>query len=157
MRPPGRRFQDHIFVWDKKFAIRQDHAHRHENNRLTLDYGDTIVEACLDEFCSRLDPPHYRYAAVSGFLAKTNEEELKKTSFSKHTSLQNILLDDRRDDTGWEDTANVRHFARDWNSYAGGYPPEGKDIQYVLMNAGELYTKRLKSVVAVRPVSQTSC
>lgn len=148
-RSASRRFQDHVFVWDKKFAVRQEDAHRHEKNRLTPDGEETIIKAFLNQFGSRLDPPQYTYTALQKFLEEADENDLKMDPIPTRHNQTNILLDDRRDDTGWQDVTNVRHFARDWNSYAGGYPPEGEDVVYSLMNAGDLYKKRLKSVIGI--------
>ena len=148
-RSANRRFQDHVFVWDKKFAVRQEDAHRHEKNRLTPDGEETIIKAFLNQFGSRLDPPQYAYTALQKFLEEADEDDLKMDPIPTRHNQTNILLDDRRDDTGWQDVTNVRHFARDWNSYAGGYPPEGEDVVYSLMNAGDLYKKRLKSVIGI--------
>ena len=141
-----RRFQDHVFVWDRKFATRQEDAHRHENNRLIPEDDESIVDAFLSQFGSRLDPPQYSYTALRNFLNGAAEEDLKTDPASTISSQSNILLDDRCDSTGWYDISNVRHSARDWNSYAGGYPPEGEGVVFNFMSAGELYRKRLQSV-----------
>ncbi|KAL8723308.1 MAG: hypothetical protein Q9225_000360 [Loekoesia sp. 1 TL-2023] len=146
-RSRSRRFQDHVFVWDKKFAVRQLKTHNHENNRLTPDGGETIVEAFLNQFSSRLDPPQYNYMALRRFLEKASEDDLRTNTTSTQYDQKNVLLDDRRDDTGWRDVNKIRHFARDWNSYAEGYPPEGENILQTPMNAKELYSKRLKSML----------
>ncbi len=136
-------------MWDKKFAVRQEDAHRHEERPLTPDGEETIIEAFLSQFGSRLDPPQYNHTALRNFLEEANEGDLKLNPIPTQHNQTNILLDDRRDDTGWQDIANVRHFARDWNSYAGGYPPEGENVLSSLMNAGDLYKKRLNSVIGV--------
>ncbi|KAI4186791.1 MAG: hypothetical protein L6R41_003246 [Letrouitia leprolyta] len=146
LRSASRRAQGIVFVWDKKFAVRQLNAHNHENNRITHDDGETIIDAFLNQFSSRLDPPQYNYVALRRFLEEASQDDLETTSTVAQYDQRNILLDDRRDDTGWQDVNQVRHFARDWNSYAGGYPPEGNNIFQASMNARELYGKRSKSV-----------
>ena len=155
LRPRNRRFQDFVFVWDKKFAVRQLKAHNHENNLLTADGGETIVEAFLNQFRSRLDPPQYNYIALRRFLEKASEDDPNVNSPSTQYVQKNILLDDRRDETGWEDINKIRYFARDWDSHAGGYPPEGTNISQKIMDARELYTKRLKSVHCLIPSPRT--
>lgn len=138
-----RRFQDQVFVWDSKFGSRQNHDH--ESHRLTPEDQDSIVTTFIKQFDSRLDPPQYNYTALRDFLEKANEDDLKAMQGSTQDDEIRILLDDRRDDTGWE-VSGTRHWARDWNSYAGGYPPEGQNVVSSLMNAKGLYRKQQRSV-----------
>ena len=79
------------------------------------------------------------------FLELANEDDLKAVPAPARDDEFNILLDDRRDDTGWE-VGGTRHWARDWNSYAGGYPPEGQSVESSKMTAKDLYRKQQRSV-----------
>jgi len=139
-----RRVQDQVFVWDSRFAVRQTDAHYHEGDRLAPEDGESIITAFLNFFGSRLDPPQYSHATLRKFLEQGDAADLidPTPSQAEHT----ILLDDRRDDTGWQDVNHERHFARDWNSYAAGYPPEGGNILFCMLNARGLYEKQSKSV-----------
>jgi hypothetical protein len=139
----SRRFQDQVFVWDSKFASRQNHDH--ESHRLTPEDQASTVITFIKQFSSRLDPPQYNYTALRDFLEKANEDDLKAIQGSTQDDEIRILLDDRRDDTGWE-VSGTRHWARDWNSYAGGYPPEGQNVVSSMMNAKGLYRKQQQSV-----------
>ena len=138
-----RRFQDQVFGWDKKFESRQKHDH--ESHRLTPEDEDSIITTFMKQPSSRLDPPQYNYTALCEFLEKADETILKATRPQPKEDELNILLDDRRDDTGWEN-GGKRHWARDWNSYAGGYPPEGQGVVSSMMNAKDLYRKQQRSV-----------
>ena len=138
-----RRFQDQVFVWDRKFETRQ--RHDHEGLKLTPESQESIVTKFIKQFGSRLDPPQYNYAALRDFLDQASEDDLQDGSINPQHDVLSILLDDRRDDTGWE-VAGTRHWARDWNSYAGGYPPEGQGVVKSMMNARDLYKKQLRSV-----------
>ncbi len=138
-----RRFQDQVFVWDRKFETRQ--RHDHEGYKLTPENQESIVTTFIKQFGSRLDPPQYNYTELCDFLNKANENDLQSDPTNPQHDEFNILLDDRRDDTGWE-VSGTRHWARDWNSYAGGYPPEGQSVVKSKMNARDLYRKQLRSV-----------
>ena len=139
-----RRFQDQVFVWDRKFETRR--RHDHEGLKLIKSESqESIVTTFIKQFGSRLDPPQYHYAALRDFLDQAKEDDLQGGSRNSQHDELNILLDDRRDDTGWE-VAGTRHWARDWNSYAGGYPPEGQGVLTSMMNARDLYRKQLRSV-----------
>ena len=79
--PARRRFQDHVLVWDKKFTVRREDAHHHEDNKLAPDDVDdddeTIIDAFLSQFSSRLDPPQYSYKSVRNFLYGITEDDRK--------------------------------------------------------------------------------
>ena len=138
-----RRFQDQVFVWDRKFETRQ--RHDQEGLKLTPENQESIVTTFIKQFSSRLDPPQYHYTALRDFLNRANENDLQGGSTNPQHDEFSILLDDRRDDTGWE-VSGTRHWARDWNSYASGYPPEGQGVVKNMMNARDLYRKQLGSV-----------
>ena len=149
----GRRhFKDHVFVWDKKFAVRQENAYIAERRLLKAEDNETIITAFINQFGSWLDPPQYSYRALRDFLEKAidesgNPENILNTdpTPAPHSRIL-VLLDDRRDETGWHDAGGARHRARDWNSYAEGYPPQGESIECSMLNAGDLYRKQLRSV-----------
>ena len=138
-----RRFQDQVFVWDRKFESRQ--RHDHESHRLTPENQDSIITTFMKQPGSQLDPPQYNYTALCDFLEMANEDDLKAVPAPAQDDEFDILLDDRRDDTGWE-VGGTRHWARDWNSYAGGYPPEGQSVVSSKMTAKDLYRKQQRSV-----------
>ncbi|KAL2047058.1 hypothetical protein N7G274_001077 [Stereocaulon virgatum] len=140
-----RRLQDQVFVWDSRFGSRQ--KHHLESHRLTPENQDSIVTTFIRELRSRLDSPQHDYTALRDFLEKANEDDLKAIRGSAHDDKIRILLDDRRDDTGWE-VNGLRHWARDWNSYADGYPPEGQNVVSSMMNAKGLYRKQQRSQLA---------
>ena len=141
-----RHFQDSVFVWDKRFSVRREDAYHAESNKLKSDDQQSTLTAFIAHFGSRLDPPQYSYAALREFLEEADEDLLKANLPPIQNEWTNILLDDRRDNTGWQDVSGRRHLARDWNSYAGGYPPSGKGIVSEIMNAGQLFRKQLGSV-----------
>lgn len=145
--PTKRRLQDQVFVWDSRFAIRQTDAHNHESDRLAPADGASIITEFLNFFGSRLDPPQYNYNALRGFLEQGKAVTSFDPAATQATQAEyTVLLDDRRDPTGWQDINRDRHFARDWNSYAAGYPPEGENVTFTLLNARDLYEKQSKSV-----------
>ena len=128
-----RRFQDQVFVWDRKFETRR--RHDHEGLKLLKSEGqDSIITFSKQ----------YHYAALRDFLDRAKEDDLQGGSTNSQHDELNILLDDRRDDTGWE-VAGTRQWARDWSSYAGGYPPEGQGVVTIMINARDLYRRQLRS------------
>lgn len=148
-----RRFQDQVFVWDKKFATRQQTAHSAEDRILKPEDDETAITAFMNKFGSRLDPPQYSHVALRAFLEKAvdgsrdPENDLKTDPTPAPHDQLLILLDDRRDDTGWQDASGERHWARDWTGYAE-YPPQGEGQEFLMLDAGELYRKQLRSVDA---------
>ena len=141
-----RRYKDHGFVWDKRFAERQEKAYTAE--RITLISGNdgSMISACINQFPSRLDPPQYNYSALRDFLDQASEDDLRTAPTPIQYARNIIVLDDRRDNSGWHDVGGHRHLARDWNSYANGYPPPGENIQCMMLNPGDLYRKLLTKV-----------
>lgn len=140
-----RPFQDHVFVWDRRFAERQRRAYRAEDNKLTPENQQTLVSAFLEEQLSRLDPPQFSYTALRDFLEAANEAHLRTVPMpSQHDSML-ALLDDRQDVTGWKDIGGAHHSARDWVGYAD-YAPPGESRISGLFNPGDLYRKLSRSV-----------
>ena len=142
--PAKRRVREQVFAWDGRFAVRQNDAHNHERYKLAPLDGESIITTFLNFFGSRLDPPQYNHAKLQKFLEQSDRDFLLDPNAigAEHT----ILLDDRRDDTGWQDINQERHFARDWTSYAAGYPPEGESVLFSMLNAKKLHEKQSKSV-----------
>ena len=142
-----RGYRGHVFVWDKKFATRREAAYHAESNKVAAEDQQSIVDAFLDQFGTRLDPPQFSYATLRDFLEEADEDELKSDpTLAQHRQV-NILLDGRRDNTGWKDVNDNWHRARDWNIYAEeGRPPEGENVTCTRMDAGDLYRKQLQSV-----------
>ena len=141
-----RRYKDHGFVWDKRFAERQEKAYNAERMTLIPSDDGSMISACINKFASRLDPPQYNYSALRDFLAQASETDLRTAPTPIQYARNIIVLDDRRDSSGWQDVGGHRHLARDWNSYANGYPPPGENIQCLMLNPGDLYRKLLTKV-----------
>ena len=145
--PPNmsRTSRSRVFVWNRKFAQRQRLAYRAEDNKLTPEPHQTIVEAFLRELGSRLDPPQYNYATLRKFLEQADPNDLIQQTPSSRYSAPLVLFDDRRDDTGWHGLDGEQHSARNWDGYVS-YPPVGSRCFTSLMNARELYQRQLASV-----------
>ena len=142
-----RRYQDLVFVWDKKFATRREEAYHAESNKVEAEDQQSMITAFLDQFATRLDPPQYSYAALRNFLEDADEDQLKIDPTPIEHRQVIVLVDDRRDNTGWKDIYTNWHRARDWNSYAeDGCPPVGEDVVRRRMNAGEFYRAQIPSV-----------
>ncbi len=139
------RFQDRMFVWNRNFTERQRRAYQFEDKRLAPDHGQTIISAFLKEQSSRLDPLQYNYTALTNFLEAAGNVIWPNVPSSPHHNTPLALLDDRRDDTGWEDINGTQHSARNWDRYAD-YPPQGKSRNSGLFGPGELYRKQLRGV-----------
>lgn len=133
------------FEWDKRFIQRDRRAYPAEDRKLTPEVNQTLVDAFFEELGSRLDPPQYNYTRLRSFLEKTNEDDLTSTTISARYDLPLVLLDDRRDVTGWLDPDGDQHSARNWDGYAV-YPPEGEDAVTTILHARDLYQKQLRSV-----------
>ena len=148
-----RLLQNRVFVWDRKFAQRQRLTYRAEDNKLAPEAHQTIIDAFFKELASWLDPPQYKYIALRNFLEQANPNDLIASAPPSRYISPVVLLDDRRDDTGWLGTDGEQHSARNWDSYVS-YPPVGSCQYTALMHAGELYQRQLASVSYV--VSQSS-
>lgn len=141
----SRMLRNRIFVWDRKFAQRQRLTYRAEDNRLKPEPHQTIIEVFFTELGSRLDPPPYKYTALRDFLEQANLNDLTSQSPSSRYGTPSVLLDDRRDDTGWIGMDGEQHSARDWDGYVS-YPPTGSCQFTSLMNPGQLYQRQMASV-----------
>ena len=141
-----RRHKDHGFYWDKRFAERQEKAYTAERMILTPGNDGSMISACINKFPSRLDPPQYNHSALRDFLEQASEDDLRTEPTPIQHARNIIVLDDRRDHTGWQDVGGHRHLARDWNSYANGYPPPGENPKCLMLKPGDLYRKLLTNV-----------
>ena len=144
-QPGRRRFQDRMFIWDRKFTERQRRAYQFEDKKLAPKQGQTIISAFLEEQSSRLDPPQYNWTALRSFLEAAGNVTWSDVPSSPSQNAPLALLDDRRDDTGWQDINGAQHSARNWDEYAE-YPPPGESRVSGLFSPGELYRKQLRSV-----------
>ena len=141
----GRTSRNRVFVWSRKFAQRQRLTYPAEDKNLTPEPHQTIVEAFFRELGSRLDPPQYKYATLRKFLEQADSKDLVQRAPSSRYSAPLVLLDDRRDDTGWHGQDGEQHSARNWHGYVS-YPPVGSCRFTSLMDAGQLYQRQLVSV-----------
>lgn len=141
---PAQRIH-RVFEWDKRFVQRERRAYAAEDRKLTPKANQTIVDAFFEELGSRLDPPQYSYTTLRRFLEKADEQDLTSSTSSTRYDVPLVLLDDRRDATGWLGSDGGWHSARDWDGYAE-YPPEGRTPTIALMHAQDLYQKQLRSV-----------
>ena len=142
---PRRRLHDRVFLWDRKFAERQRRAYRAEDSKLVPTDGQTMVDAFLGIQNSRLDPPQFSYNALRKFLESADEVPWDNISAPSPQDAPLTLLDDRRDDTGWQDINGTQHSARNWDGYSD-YPPRGESRISGLFNPEDLYRKLLRSV-----------
>ena len=141
----SRTLRTRVFVWDRKFAQRQRLTYRAEDNKLTPEPHQTVIDAFLQELSSRLDPPQYRYIALRQFLEQANPNDLTAQAPQSRYNAASVLLDDRRDDTGWHGMDGEQHSARNWDDYIS-YPPAGSSQYAGLMHARELYQRQMASV-----------
>ena len=141
----SRPSRNRVFIWNRKFAQRQRLTYRAEDNKLTHEPHQTIVEAFFRELGSRLDPPQYNYATLRKFLEQADPKDLIQQPLSSRYNAPLVLLDDRRDDTGWYGLDGEQYSARNWDGYVC-YPPEGSCRFTSSMDAGQLYQRQLASV-----------
>ena len=126
-------------MWDKKFERRQTLTYQSEDIKLDSTGQQSIVAAFLCEDAVRLDPPQYNFPSLKAFLEKANVADLTvNTPPTQGTDL--VLVDDRRDATGWYDVSGNHHSARNWTSY-GSYPPQGENRDFRLFDPATLYRK----------------
>ena len=95
-----RRYKDGGFVWDKRFAERQETAHTAERITLVPSNDGSMISACINKFPSRLDPPQYNYSALRNFLDQASENDLRTAPTPSQYAGNIIVLDDRRDNSG---------------------------------------------------------
>ena len=141
----NRTSRNRVFVWNRKFSQRQRLTYRAEDNKLTPEPHQTVVEAFLRELRSRLDLPQYNYAILRKFLEQADFNDLIQQTPSSRYTAPLVLLDDRCDDTGWRGLDGELHSARNWEKYSS-YPPEGSRRFTSLMDAGQLYQRQMASV-----------
>ena len=139
-----KRLHDHVFIWDQNFAARQTIRYRAEDNHLVPADGQRIIDAFLEEQRSRLDPPHVSYVALRKFLESAGEVSWDKDATPSNRNVLLVLLDDRRDGTGWQDINGTQHSPRNWDGYAN-YPSRGEKRVSGLLNPKDLYNKLLKA------------
>ena len=137
------------FTWDRNLSIRQDKKYSSEDRKLPQAPGQSLVEAFLKAQRSYLDPPQYICPELEAFLRSAPERDSPLQSEGRDTY---ALVDDRRDDTGWQ-SVGQRHFARDWDGYAA-YPPAGSDVHFDVSDALALESRLLKPVGS--PIISTS-
>ena len=140
---PSRKIH-RVFEWDKKFVQRERRAYPAEDKKLTPDVNQSIVDAFLNQLSSRLDPPQFSYTALRRFLETADDRDLTSSPSTRY-EVPLVLLDDRKDVTGWADASGDQHSARNWDVYAR-YPPKGENVSITLMHAQDLYQKQLQSV-----------
>lgn len=146
----SRLLRNRVFVWDRKFAQRQRLTYRAEDTRLAPEAHQTVIEAFFKELGSRLDPPQYKYVALRRFLEQADPDDLVGPTAPSRCSMPLVLLDDRRDDTGWVGMDGEQHSARNWEGYVS-YPPAGSCQYTAMMHARELYQRHLTSVSRASP------
>ncbi|KAL8822470.1 MAG: hypothetical protein Q9191_006796 [Dirinaria sp. TL-2023a] len=138
---PAKRERRRIFAWDPKFSQRARRANLAEDIKLAPEAHQTTVDAFFAEFASRLDPPQYSYMALRRFLSQADEKDLQQPSATSLDSQGSVLLDDRRDSTGWLGTDGETYSARDWEGYSR-YPPEGENPVTLLLDIQGLYKRQ---------------
>ena len=141
----SRTSRNQTFGWNRKFSQRQKLTYRAEDRKLAPEPHQTVVEAFFRELGSRLDPPQYNYATLRNFLEQADPNDLIQQAPSSRYSVPLVLLDDRRDDTGWHGQDGEHYSARNWYGYVS-YPPVGSCRFTSLMDAGQLYQRQLASV-----------
>ena len=140
---PVTRERRRVFEWHSRFGHRVRRAYAAEDRKLTPKAHQTIMDAFFAELASRLDPPQHNFTSLRKFLGKANDTDLHSQTSSASQGL--ILLDDRRDNTGWLGTDAEVHSARDWDGYIE-YPPEGENATVLLLDPQGLYRRQSESV-----------
>lgn len=135
----------YAFRWDKKFRQRERRAYPAEDRKLTPEANETVVDAFFKELTSRLDPPQYNFTLLKSFIGRASVNDLQQPNAATRYPQSLVLLDDRRDNTGWLGTDGETYSARDWNGYSS-YPPQGEDASVLLLNTHDLYKKQSRSV-----------
>lgn len=140
---PAKREKRRFFAWHSTFGRRRRRAYPAEDRKLTPEAHQTIIDAFFAELTSRLDPPQYSYTSLRQYLEQADERELRSAISADAQGL--VLLDDRRDTTGWLGTDGEAYSARDWDGYSR-YPPEGENPTVLLLNTQDLYKRQSESV-----------
>ena len=144
-RQSRRPFRKNAYVWDSIFTSRQQQSYASDQRRIERQPGESIVHAFLRWERFGLDPPLYNFAALRNFLDKAKEADLLQQLAGPPYTPEIALIDDRCDRTGWRDTLDRHHAARDWNLYAR-YPPSGECQQSSLLTAKGLFQKLAENV-----------
>ncbi|KAL9118401.1 MAG: hypothetical protein Q9187_005053 [Circinaria calcarea] len=139
------RYWDSALSWDRKFTKRRQKAYLAEESNLTQDAKQSTLTSFLNEQASRLDPPDHNFIELRAFLERASDAELMGDPSLPRYNVPIALLDDRRDNTGWQDSRGEHYAARDWDGYAS-YPPQGESRFSRLFSAGDLYRRLQTSV-----------
>ena len=142
---PVKRENRRVFAWIWKFGQRERRAYPAEDEKLTPKPHQTTVDAFFEEYTSRLDPPQYSYTSLRKFLEQADENDLQKPSATTTYTQDLVLLDDRRDNTGWSGADGEAYSARNWDGYSR-YPPEGENRTILLLDTQGLYKRQCRSV-----------
>lgn len=134
-----------MFVWDKKYTIRQPHRYRLDNYRLTPESHRTLITAFLEERTTELDLPQYSHTALSTFLKQANRAVIQSDPTLPGHTQKVAWLDHRSDDSGWRDICGNLHSARNWDEYSTS-PPQGVDCNTEILDIGQLYKRLLPTV-----------
>ena len=123
------------FSWDRRFSTRQASKYGSEDRKLVVPPGDTLIGTFLKARKTELEPLQYNHPELEAFLLASHPPQ---------TLNFNAIVDDRRDETGWE-SMDQRFFARDWNGYTF-YPPEGVNVRYEMLDAVAFKSRLLEPV-----------
>lgn len=82
---------------------------------------------------------------LRSYLQQANENDLRQPNAITRHAQSLVLLDDRRDSTGWLGTDGENYSARNWDGYSR-YPPGGENASILLLNTLDLYKKQTRGV-----------
>ena len=81
-----------------------------------------MINAFMNNQISWLHPSQYNCPALQAFLETACEGRPDQLRSPRQVKDVAVLVDDRRDPTGWLDVKDVFRAARDWDGY-NQYPP----------------------------------
>lgn len=134
-------------LW-KSFTTRQPNLYIHQDERLQIEPGKTLIDSFLSHFISDLEPPRL-HEALRGFLEQSDASSIQDLQAPTNDRRTIVIVDDRCDpcvNLNISDNASI--ILRPWDSKSyNQYPPEGENVQVYGADAKTLF-ERLKISVS---------
>lgn len=134
-------------LW-KSFTTRQPNLYIHQDDRLDVKPGQTLIDSFFNHFISDLEPPRL-HEALRGFLEQSDASSIQDLQAPTNDRRAIVIVDDRCDPCiNLNISNNSSIILRPWDSQSyNQYPPEGENVQVYGADAQTLF-ERLKISVS---------
>ena len=136
-------------LW-KSFTTRQPNLYIHQDDRLDVGSGQTVIDSFFNHFQSDLEPPRL-HEALRGFLEQSDAYSIQDLQAPTNNRRTIVIVDDRCDpciNLNISDNASI--ILRPWDSQLyNQYPPKGENVQVYGADAKTIF-ERLKISVSTQ-------